>query len=307
MIARLQQFWTLGTLLGLALWLLWAWPHSPVAAVVGALMGSFFFSLLLGLQFMLMRRANRSDPAPQASTGQVLRAWWAEMGATVRVFCWRQPFRSRSVPDWLPAPGARTGPGTAPRGVVLVHGLLCNRGVWLPWMEPLRARGHAFVAVNLEPVFGTIDDYAPLIEDAVQRVTQATGRAPVLVCHSMGGMAVRAWLRTCQASQAEARVHRVITLGTPHGGTALAQFSRTPNGMQMRLASDWLLALQRSEPASRAALFTCWYSNCDNLVFPASTGLLPGAEARFLPGVAHVQMASHKPLIKTCLEILQRD
>jgi triacylglycerol lipase len=41
-------------------------------------------------------------------------------------------------------------------------------------------------------VFGGIDDYAPLIEQAVQQVTQATGRPPLLVCHSMGGLAARA-------------------------------------------------------------------------------------------------------------------
>lgn len=316
MIARMQKFWTLGTLLGLAVWLLWAWPHSPAGALIGALLGGGMFALVLGLQFILMHRANRSDPAPPASAAQVWRAWWAEMGATLKVFCWRQPFRSRAVPDWLPAPGNSQGampatapdgpvaPAPAPRGVVLVHGLLCNRGVWLPWLAPLRARGHAFAAVNLEPVFGDIDDYAPLIEEAVQRVAQATGRSPVLVCHSMGGMAVRAWLR---AYQADARVHRVITLGTPHGGTALARFSRTANGMQMRLASDWLGVLQRSEPPVRAALFTCWYSNCDNMVFPASTATLPGAAQRFIAGVGHVQLASHPQVVHECLEMLAQD
>lgn len=305
MIARIQQFWILGTLLGTAGWLLWAWPLSPVVALVGAALTWLLLPLVLGVQFFLMQRANRSDPVPRASALQLWRAGMAEWFAMLCVFGWRQPFRSRAVPDWLPA--ATPGQRSSVRGVVLVHGLLCNRGVWLPWLEPLRTRGHAFVAVNLEPVLGPIDDYVSLIEDAVQRVTQATGRAPVLICHSMGGMAVRAWLRADQTRQAEGRVHRVITLGTPHGGTELARYSRAANGQQMRPTSDWLRELQRSEPPSRAALFTCWYSNCDNLVFPASTGLLPGAEARFLPGVAHVQMASHGPLIQTCLEILQRD
>lgn len=44
------------------------------------------------------------------------------------------------------------------RGVVLVHGFMCNRGLWLPWFIPLQARGHAYVAVNLEPVMGSIDE-----------------------------------------------------------------------------------------------------------------------------------------------------
>eukprot|EP01035_Chromulina_nebulosa_P009829 gene9830-13259_t len=56
--------------------------------------------------------------------------------------------------------------------------------------------------------------------------------APVLLCHSMGGLAVRAWLR---AHQADGRVHRVLTLGTPHGGTWLGRFSHAPPWRQMRM------------------------------------------------------------------------
>ena len=138
----------------------------------------------------------------------------------------------------------------------------------------------------------------------MQRVTEATGRAPVLVCHSMGGLAARAWLSACQA---DARVHRVITLGTPHGGTLPAEFGYTHNGQQMRRASPWLVALQVRESPALARLFTCWYSNCDNLVFPASTAVLAGAEPRFIAGVAHVQMALHPQVIQTCLQELARD
>jgi pimeloyl-ACP methyl ester carboxylesterase len=100
----------------------------------------------------------------------------------------------------------------ARRGAVFIHGFVCNRGFWTPWLKELRARGHSFVAVNLEPVFGSIDEYVPIVEGAVQRVTQATGMAPVLVCHSMGGLAARAWLR---AMSADGRVHHVITIGSP--------------------------------------------------------------------------------------------
>ena len=302
MMARLQQFWIFSSLLGIALWLLWAWPHAPLGAVAGLALGWLWWALLLGGQFYLMQRANRSDAAPRASAGQLWRAGAAEMGAVLRVFGWQQPFRSRAVADWLPAPAQASGQ----RGVVLVHGLWCNRGAWNAWLAPLRARGHAFVAVNLEPVLGPIDDYAPLIEAAVQRVTQATGQAPVVICHSMGGLAVRAWLRAYPAhpADADARVHRVLTLGTPHSGTELARYSRAALGQQMRPGSSWLRALESSEPPQQAALFHCWFSNCDNIVFPASTALLAGAQGHLIAGVSHVQMLTHAPLIAACLKLL---
>jgi triacylglycerol esterase/lipase EstA (alpha/beta hydrolase family) len=121
---------------------------------------------------------------------------------------------------------------------------------------------------------------------------------PLLVCHSMGGLAARAWLR---ASSGYARVHHVVTIGTPHHGTWLARFSRVANGRQMRIGCDWQRQLERDLPPQQRALFTCWYSNCDNIVFPASTATLPGAENRLLRGVAHVRLALHAGVMRDAL------
>jgi hypothetical protein len=85
--------------------------------------------------------------------------------------------------------------------------------------------------------------------------------------HSMGGLATRAWL---QAFSADARVHRVITLGTPHG-TWLGRWSQATNGRQMQQASPWLQQLQLDEPLTRARLFTCWYSTATTS-FPGTHG-----------------------------------
>ena len=293
----MQATWTLLLMLAALGWVLFAAPRSWALAVGGLAGAAALYGAVMGLEFALMQRVNRSDPAPRARAAQVLRAWWAEVVVALRVFCWDQPFRSRAHADWLPpAP-------TGQRGVVLVHGFLCNRGLWNPWFGRLRARGHAYVAVNLEPVFGSIDDYVPALESAVQRVQAATGAPPVLICHSMGGLAARAWLRACAG---DARVHRVVTLGTPHRGTWAGRFSRAANGRQMALDGDWVGQLRGAEPAARAALFTCWYSNCDNIVFPTSTAALPGADHRWLPGVAHVEMARRPEVLAECLELLAR-
>lgn len=297
MIARLQQAFVLFFVLALAAWLAWQWPRSPLCAVLGALLPLALYLGVMAAEFALMHTVNRADAAPRARAPQVLAAWWAEAWVALLVFGWRQPFRHRSQPDWLPAQP------TGRRGVVLVHGFMCNRGLWLPWLARLKGAGHAHLAVNLEPVMGSIDGYAGIIEGAVQRVAAATGMAPVLLCHSMGGLAARAWLR---AYAADDRVHRVLTLGTPHGGTWLGRFSQAVNGRQMRLEGDWVVALRRAEPAGRAALFTCWYSHCDNIVFPASTAALPGADNRCVEGLAHVQMALHPQVMQACLEEIAR-
>jgi triacylglycerol esterase/lipase EstA (alpha/beta hydrolase family) len=128
----------------------------------------------------------------------------------------------------------------------------------------------------------------------VHRVTVATGAPPVLVCHSMGGLAARAWLRRYHAHE---RVAHVVTIGSPHHGTWLARFGRAPNGRQMRIDDAWLRELARGEPAAQGR-FTCWYSNADNVVFPPSTATLPGADNRLVRGAAHVDLAFRPEILE---------
>ncbi|HEY8049107.1 MAG TPA: alpha/beta fold hydrolase [Ramlibacter sp.] len=289
-LARLQQVLVVGLLVLSSTWLAWRWPHSPAIAIGGAVMIFFGYSIVLAAEFVLLRFVGDAH-APRPTWGEALRAWWGETCMALRVFFWRQPFRWRAESDSL-APSPR-------RGVVFLHGFVCNRGFWNPWMRELRAAGHPFIAVNMEPVFGSIDRYADTIDRAVTRVTEASGGlAPILVCHSMGGLAARAWLR---AKDASARVHHVVTIGSPHRGTWLGHFGHTSNGIQMRLEGEWVAQLAQHR---RSVPFTCWYSNCDNIVFPASTATLPGADNRLVRGVAHVELAFRPEIAAHTMQFL---
>jgi hypothetical protein len=287
----MQQALVLGLALAAGAWAMWRWDDSPLQALLGAAVIAGGYALFLLAEFLILWRVAPGDSPPAASLPQLLRAWWGEVLQAPRVFGWRQPFRWRAEPDHLQGVQGR-------RGAVLIHGFVCNRGFWTPWLKRLRAGGHGFAAVNLEPVFGSIDDYAPLVDGAVRRVRDATGLPPVLICHSMGGLAARAWLRS---RKGQAEVHRVITIGSPHRGTWLARFSRLPNGRQMRQASEWLQQLERDEAGVPGPPFLCWYSNCDNIVFPTSSGMRPAADNRLVLGVAHVDLAFHPEVMQGTL------
>jgi triacylglycerol lipase len=284
MLARLQQAITLGALLIVAALLAWGWrsgQHAWALAGVALVLGGH--ALVLGIEFLLLRAAHGpGDPTPRATALQLLRAWWGEVWAAPKVFCWRQPFRSTAHADHLPTDAQGR------RGVLFVHGFVCNRGLWNPWMPRLRAQGVPFVAINLEPVFGSIDDYASRIEAGMSQLEAATGLPPVVVAHSMGGLALRRWWAR---HGGDGRVHHAITIGTPHSGTWLARFAMSPNARQMQPDGPWLTGLASHEPAARAQRFTCFYGHCDNIVFPPATATLAGAHNVHIPGVAHVHMA----------------
>jgi triacylglycerol lipase len=294
-LAQLLQAACIGQLALVLAWLAWRWPASPLQAVAGALAMIGVAPAALALELAIVRRVGRRAQVPQPSVAQLASAWICETANLFRTFYWRQPFRWRREPDHLDAACA----GRV--GVVLVHGFMCNRGFWNAWLRALRERGHAVIAVNLEPPFASIDEYLRAIDDAVARITALTRQAPVLVCHSMGGLAARAWWR---GTQGRRPVARLVTIGTPHGGTWLARFSRRANGRQMQMHSAWLAQLARDEETCPLPPATCWFSNCDNVVFPADTATLPRADNRFVPGVPHVALAFDPAVRAGTLDLL---
>jgi triacylglycerol lipase len=266
--------------LGLA-WLAWRAGHGGWAALA-LLSVPGMHSLALAAEMLWMRRVNARGPLGAARPRTLVRAWLGECADALCVFGLWQPFLSRRPADVIPPPEAPQA-----RGVVLVHGFVCNRGIWRRWLARLADRRIPAIAVNLEPVFGRIDDYAPTIEAAVRRMEATTGLPPVVVAHSMGGLATRHWWRF---SGRVDRLHHLITIGSPHHGTCMASLAVAPNARQMRRGHPWLAELDRSEPAALRARTTCFYSDCDNIVFPAHSAALEGAHNRALRGTGHISL-----------------
>ena len=253
----------------------------PVAIFL--LAAALFFAIpatTILLTFAIAWR-HRSIPPPELRIGPLaaIRCVLQEIFSYTAVYVFLQPF---------PRLALRREPESPARGctvVILVHGYACNAAVFAWLARRLAVRGYAVYTVTLEPVFARIDDYVAPLARKVNEVAGAGGRV-VLVGHSMGGLVCRAYTRRSGG----ARVARIVTLGTPHHGSALAPLGHGADALDMLPKGEWLRALGASEEGGRAAPVTSVYSCHDNFVAPQDSSVLTGARNVPVAGLGHLSL-----------------
>ena len=217
--------------------------------------------------------------------GNSLAALANEFAARFVCFNWSQAF-----PQW--AVGA--DPCGARKGVpiLLVHGYVCNRGLWVTFRRTLAAAGLGPIyTVTLEPLFGGIDTLVSRLDARIEAICKQTGATEVMiVAHSMGGLLVRAYL--VQATTP--RVSRLVTLGSPHQGTRLAKLGFGTNASQMRDQCEWLKCLAANEAVQAAKhdrklpTTLSIYTLNDDLVYPPESSVLAWAENVPVAAIGHM-------------------
>jgi pimeloyl-ACP methyl ester carboxylesterase len=181
-----------------------------------------------------------------------------------------------------PAPAAANVPA------ILVHGVLVNDGAWLMMRRRLIRHGVGPIyTINYGPPYSDIERFAEQLGKKIESVCAATGAADVaLVCHSMGGLVARAYLRRNGGE----RVRRLVTIGTPHHGSVLARAFVGRCLAQMRPGNPWLKELNRDEAEPAPVPIVSIWSRHDSLVAPQASCELANARNIALPGVGHNAM-----------------
>ena len=197
----------------------------------------------------------------------------------------------RASPDSATAAGPRF-----PQPVLLVHGIGCSCAIWRPLLARLRAAGVGPVrAVSLEPLFADIETYVTdLLAELEALAARGGDRTVSIVAHSMGGLVARAALRRARPGL----IGRIITLGAPHHGTALACRFRWPNTRQMCPGSSWLAALNACQEGRLDIPMTTLYSLDDNYIAPAESARFLGARTIELQGLGHLSLLDSKRVLE---------
>ena len=228
-----------------------------------------------------------------------------EFLASMLVSSWSMPFRGFAA--------SRCDTVTQHDGlpVLLVHGYACNSGYWTRMRRSLLNAGIEHRAIDLEPMNTSIDAYAPQLAAAIGQLCQETGKHQVIiVAHSMGGLAARAYVR----AHGSARMAAAITLGTPHHGSGLTQFAPGLNCRQMGWTgrrnvgqpSSWLIELAAQEDADLRARFVSIYSHQDNIVSPQTSSHFADAKNIEYHGIGHVRLGRDPRVIARVVDEVRR-
>ena len=280
-----------------------AWAVANVAA--GAAVWPFVVSLplvLLALPFAVVLiafgvawwfRADRPADVcldARGTLGLVCRELAAVAGNAPRMILYRWLIRE-------PAPA----PAAAP--ILLIHGVLCNAGVWHPfkrWLE--RRRIGPVYTLSYVPPLASIELFAEQAAGKIDEILAVTGASRVVVVtHSMGGLVMRAYLRR----HGGRKVARLVTIGAPHQGSMHAWLAPGESLSQMRPGNAWLadLGLPAGEGLPPVVSLWSWH---DSMVAPQTSSRIVFGDNIVIAGVGHNALLYDRDVFERVLSEIRK-
>ncbi|RFU86305.1 alpha/beta fold hydrolase [Streptomyces triticagri] len=200
--------------------------------------------------------------------------------------------------------------GKTGRPVVLLHGFIDNRSVFVLLRRALaKDRRRHVESLNYSLLTCDIRTAAELLARHVEEVCLRTGQRQVdIVGHSLGGLIARYYV---QRLGGDTRVRTLVTLGTPHGGTAVAPLlSAHPIVRQMRPGSDVVAELEQPAPGCRTR-FVAFWSDLDQVMSPVETARVDHPDLLAhnvrVSGIGHLALPVHPAVAADIRRALDAD
>lgn len=253
----------------------------------------------------------RAHATPQALVGTVVEAIWATTHITLYPLGTRPPRRGTEghgyrIENLPPLQRGMVASGFVESGtpILLVHGMADNHSIFALLRRGLMRRGFSRVfAMNYSVRTRDVRTAAAQLAEEVEQIIEETGYERLhVVAHSLGGVIARYYVTRLDG---DARVHTLVTLGSPHHGSLLAHLLPTRISRQLRPGSALLQELNRPAPGCRTRVIAMW-SDIDEAILPASGAALhqDGVAVTNMPltGVGHLTL----PILPTVVHTITR-
>ena len=193
-----------------------------------------------------------------------------------------------------PVDQSRPGP------VLLVPGYGGSERSLAPLATALRSGGRDVTLVSLpDSALGDLGVQAQALGAAVDAALARTGAGSVdLVGYSAGGVVARLWV---VEDRGASRTRRLVTLGSPHAGTQLAQLGTLvpgacPTACQQLAPGSAVLARLRGEPLPAGVVALSLWTTADDVVLPPDSAVLSGVPSPSLQSICPTSTVGHSAL-----------
>ena len=269
---------------------------APVAGILIFSMGTIFWTALSNWKFVAFYRTQDTAPPPMTPKEWV-RFYRRTLVGALYLLWWS--IRAAGQGKYHPPDAESTG-----RPVLCVHGIFMNSSCMWGIRRYLEQHGRGTRSVSLGVPLPTPLSYAgPLISVMDDMTRQFPGQQFDVVAHSLGGVMLREVLR--RRPDLASSVGRVVTLGTPHRGTAFLRWMRFgPLYRILNRHSTYLKDLPNFTELAPDCEVTTVATRHDLVVYPIEMALLDGATQVRLDQVSHLGLMVRPEVMRIVLDSL---
>jgi len=186
--------------------------------------------------------------------------------------------------------------------VVLVHGyagsVAGQLSVELYWSfigTRLKLDGYDVYKIALpDAALADVKVSAGKLREFVADVLSKTGKSKVdIVCHSEGGLVARYYIKNLGGVS---YVDDLVTISTPHRGTAVAHIGPGEASRQMEIFNPFIRELNTQPTLAGDIDYTAIFSNHDEIVVPGENGFFEGAVNMNVNLLGHAGILFNEPV-----------